>query len=223
MHPPRQDVHGITIYTALSTGGVRSFSSQVLRKLVDLLPSLKIVMEHITTKQGVEFVQNARDGVAGTMTVQHLMLNRNALFSHKGVGGLRPHHYCLPVLKREEHRRALVAAATSGSRKFFAGTDSAPHPQDKKESPCGCAGCFTAPAALELYAQVFEQEGALDRLEAFTSTNGADFYGIPRNARRVRLVKESWTLPTSFQVEGIATGVVPLCAGEEVPWKATLI
>mmetsp|Transcript_7325 Transcript_7325/g.25173 ORF Transcript_7325/g.25173 Transcript_7325/m.25173 type:complete len:274 (-) Transcript_7325:1921-2742(-) len=194
----------------------------VLAPLVDLLPNLKIVMEHITTKEGVEFVQNARKGVCGTLTVQHLLLNRNALFSYGGAGGLRPHHYCLPVLKREEHRKALVAAATSGSSKFFAGTDSAPHTVDKKECSCGCAGCFTAPAALELYAQLFEAEGKLENLEGFVSHHGADFYGLPRNSTSVKLEKATWTIPAAVEVAG-SSPVVPFMAGEEISWRATRV
>mmetsp|Transcript_999 Transcript_999/g.1670 ORF Transcript_999/g.1670 Transcript_999/m.1670 type:complete len:158 (+) Transcript_999:51-524(+) len=155
------------------------------------------------------------------MTVQHLLLNRNALFGYQGKGGLRPHHYCLPVLKRESHRQALVAAATSGNPKFFAGTDSAPHPQDKKECACGCAGCFTASAALEMYAELFEAEGKLDKLEGFTSHHGADFYGVPRHQNKVTLTKTSWKMPESLPVEGL-TPVVPFRAGEEITWKATL-
>eukprot|EP00283_Hemiselmis_rufescens_P010973 CAMPEP_0173418958 /NCGR_PEP_ID=MMETSP1357-20121228/953_1 /TAXON_ID=77926 /ORGANISM="Hemiselmis rufescens, Strain PCC563" /LENGTH=352 /DNA_ID=CAMNT_0014381513 /DNA_START=35 /DNA_END=1093 /DNA_ORIENTATION=+ len=191
----------------------------VLKPLVDGVPELKVVMEHVTTTEGVEFVMNAREGVAATMTVQHMLLNRNALFSYQGQGGLRPHHYCLPILKRESHRRSLVAAATSGSPKFFAGTDSAPHTQDKKEASCGCAGCFTSPAALELYAEVFEGEGKLANLEAFTSLNGCKFYGLPPNDSKVKLTKKSWKMPDTYQVsDGVA--VVPLRAGEEVEWSA---
>jgi len=165
---------------------------------------------------------NAREGVCGTITVQHLLLNRNALFSHNGQGGLRPHHYCLPVLKREEHRAALVKAATSGSTKFFAGTDSAPHAQDKKENCCGCAGCFTAPAALELYCHVFDLEGKLDKLEGFVSHHGADFYKMARNRSKVRLTKETWTMPASCPVEG-SEPVVPFFAGDPIQWKAEKI
>eukprot|EP00667_Euglena_gracilis_P014335 EG_transcript_14846 len=190
----------------------------VLKPLVEALPTLKVVMEHITTAEGVEFVSNARDGVAGTITCHHLLLNRNALFSHAGKGGLRPHHYCLPVLKRETHRRRLLEAATSGSPKFFAGTDSAPHLQDKKEAACGCAGCFTAHAALELYAEAFDSVGKLDRLEGFASQFGADFYGLPRNVEKVTLERKSWVVPDVYAVEGEAQGVVPLRAGEEVGW-----
>mmetsp|Transcript_27301 Transcript_27301/g.64798 ORF Transcript_27301/g.64798 Transcript_27301/m.64798 type:complete len:357 (+) Transcript_27301:79-1149(+) len=196
---------------------------QVLRPLVALLPNLKIVMEHVTTKEGVEFVLNARAGVAGTITVQHLLFNRNALFAYQGKVGLRPHHFCLPILKREEHRQALLAAVASGSSKLFAGTDSAPHPQNAKENPCGCAGCFTAGAALELYAEALEEAGALDKLEAFVSHHGADFYGIPRNTRKVKLLRAPWTLPDTFEVAGPALSLVPLRAGTQIPWTATLL
>ena len=188
------------------------FIERVMQPLRRDFPGLKIVFEHITTREAAQYVSQADDLTAATITAHHLRFNRNALF----VGGLRPHFYCLPVLKREEHRRALVAAATSGSAKFFLGTDSAPHAAVLKEaSVCG-AGCFTAPAALELYAEAFEAAGALDRLEAFASHHGADFYGLPRNAGTVTLRREPRTLPESMPF-GDAT-IKPLCAGEVLNW-----
>jgi dihydroorotase len=174
-----------------------------------------VVLEHITTREAVEFVERTGPNVAATITAHHLLLNRNALFA----GGIRPHAYCLPVLKREEHRRALVAAATSGNPKFFLGTDSAPHARRTKESACGCAGIYTAHAALELYAEVFEQAGALDKLEAFASFHGPDFYGLPRNRDRVTLVKQAWPVPLEIGLGGDA--LVPLRAGETVRWRLT--
>jgi dihydroorotase len=176
-------------------------------------PGLKVVFEHITTRDAAEFVATAPANVGATITAHHLLMNRNAMFS----GGIRPHHYCLPILKREEHRQALVAAAISGSPKFFLGTDSAPHAKSAKETACGCAGMYTAHAAIELYAEAFEQAGALDRLEAFASFNGADFYGLPRNADRITLVRESWLVPESLPFgEDV---LVPLRAGQAVAWK----
>jgi dihydroorotase len=188
------------------------FLDRVLTHLHSDFPDLRIVLEHVTTAEGVEFVESAGTRMAATITAHHLLLNRNALFR----GGLRPHHYCLPVLKRERHRRALVAAATGGNPRFFLGTDSAPHPRGAKESGCGCAGIFSAHAALELYAEVFEAEGALDRLEAFASHNGADFYGLPRNQGTITLHRRGWEVP-----EELAFGdetLVPLRAGETVGW-----
>ncbi|MBW3549676.1 MAG: dihydroorotase [Proteobacteria bacterium] len=190
------------------------FIERHLAPIVARFPRLKVVLEHITTRQGAEFVAGAGPNVGGTITAHHLLLNRNALFA----GGLRPHAYCLPVLKREEHRRALVAAATGGSPKFFLGTDSAPHLRHAKESACGCAGLYTAGAALELYAEVFEQAGALDRLEAFASFHGPDFYGLPRNRDSVTLVKESWTVPAEIELDGEEV-FVPFRAGEAVAWR----
>ncbi len=189
------------------------FIERYLTRLMKDFPRLKIVLEHITTCQAAEFVAAAPARVAATITVHHLLYNRNAMFR----GGLRPHFYCLPVLKRERHREALVAAATSGNPKFFLGSDSAPHAVDAKETACGCAGIYTAHAALELYAEAFEDAGALDRLEAFASFFGADFYGLPRNAGRVTLRREPWTVP-----ERLAFGegaLVPLRAGETVRWR----
>ncbi|HUW27000.1 MAG TPA: dihydroorotase [Sulfuriferula sp.] len=176
-------------------------------------PALKIVLEHLTTRQGVEFVQSAPPHVAATLTVHHLLYNRNAMFQ----GGMRPHYFCLPVLKREAHRQALVAAATSGNAKFFLGTDSAPHAVGAKETACGCAGIYTAHAAIELYAEVFEAAGALDKLEAFASHFGADFYGLPRNGERISLKREAWTVPDALAMG--ETMLVPLRAGESVAWR----
>ena len=191
----------------------RVFIERYLQALCADFPGLRMVLEHVTTREAVDFVSAAAPHVAATITVHHLMLNRNAMFE----GGLNPHHYCLPLIKREIHRRALVEAATSGEAKFFLGTDSAPHPLHAKESACGCAGVYSAPAALELYAEVFEQAGALDKLEAFASFNGADFYGLPRNSERLRLEKTSWTVPT--RCDAGADVVVPLRAGQNVGWK----
>lgn len=189
------------------------FIDTVFAPLMQRLPQLRVVFEHITTRQAAEYVAAAPDNVAATITAHHLLMNRNALFT----GGIRPHHYCLPVLKREVHRQALVAAVTSGSSKFFLGTDSAPHARHTKETSCGCAGMYTANAAIELYAEAFEQAGALDKLEAFASFNGPAFYGLPRNADSVTLVKESWQVPAT-----LAYGeeeLVPLRAGEHVHWR----
>ena len=176
-------------------------------------PALKIVFEHITTREAAQYVQAADAHTAATMTAHHLLYNRNAIFT----GGIRPHYYCLPVLKRETHRLALVEAATSGSAKFFLGTDSAPHPAHLKEHASGCAGCYTAYSALELYAQAFDAVGALDKLEGFASFHGPDFYGLPRNADQVTLQRESWTLPEQFAF-GEAQ-LKPLCAGETLAWR----
>ena len=189
------------------------FLDRVLAPLVEAHPGLKIVMEHLTTAEAVSFVEKAREGVAATITPHHLMMNRNAIFS----GGIRPHNYCLPVLKRERHRQALVRAATSGNIRFFLGTDSAPHSVQTKEAPCGCAGIYSAHAALELYAQVFETAGALHRLEAFASFHGPDFYRLPRNTGSITLVQESWLVPPAYRFgEG---SVIPLSAGETVAWQ----
>jgi dihydroorotase len=189
------------------------FIERHLAPLVERLPQLKIVLEHITTRQGIEFVESAPENVAGTLTAHHLLLNRNAMFS----GGLRPHHYCLPVLKRETHRQALLAAATSGNPRFFLGTDSAPHPQHAKESACGCAGMYSAHAAIELYAEAFEAADALDRLEAFASHFGPDFYGLPRNPTRITLRRKDWQVPASYPL-GTET-LVPLYAGQTLRWR----
>jgi len=174
---------------------------------------LKVVLEHVTTAQGVDFVQTGGPDVAGTITAHHLLLNRNAIF----VGGLNPHAYCLPVLKREKHREALVAAATGGSDRFFLGTDSAPHARRAKESGCGCAGIYTAHAAIELYAAAFEEAGALDKLEGFASLHGPAFYGLEPNAGKITLVKEEWSVPEAYGL-GDST-VVPMGAGLPIAWK----
>jgi dihydroorotase len=176
-------------------------------------PELKIVFEHITTKEAAQYVQAADRFTGATITAHHLLYNRNAIFT----GGIRPHYYCLPVLKRETHRQALVQAATSGSNKFFLGTDSAPHPAHLKEHASGCAGCYTAHTAMELYAQAFDAAGALDKLEGFAAFNGADFYGLPRNQGTITLRRESWTVPETFAV-GEAQ-LKPLCGGETLPWR----
>ena len=189
------------------------FISRVLSPLLAEFPRLKVVFEHITTEQAVEFVRGHAAGgrLAATITAHHLLINRNALFA----GGLRPHAYCLPVAKRERHRKALVKAATSGEASFFLGTDSAPHPVAAKESACGCAGIFTAPAGIELYAEVFERAGALGRLEAFASLNGPRFYGLAPNDDTITLVRRPWTMPDQI------AGVVPFRAGEEIAWTLT--
>jgi len=176
-------------------------------------PELKIVFEHITTLEAAQYVQDADRFTAATLTAHHLLYNRNAIFT----GGIRPHYYCLPVLKRETHRQALVKAATSGSNKFFLGTDSAPHPAHLKEHASGCAGCYTAHAAMELYAQAFDTAGALDKLEGFASFHGADFYGLPRNAGTITLRRENWTPPDAFAF-GEAQ-LKPLAAGEPLAWR----
>jgi dihydroorotase len=186
-----------------------------LQQIVRDFPALKIVVEHITTSEATDFVRAASANVAATITPQHLLYNRNAIFT----GGIRPHFYCLPILKRESHRRSLIAAATSGSSKFFLGTDSAPHAKGTKENACGCAGCFTAHAAMELYAEAFEAVGALDKLDDFASRFGAEFYGLPRNTNKVTLRKETWTPPSEFAF-GNDT-VVALTAGRELSWKLT--
>jgi dihydroorotase len=189
------------------------FLERTLAPLVKRFPRLKVVVEHITTHEAAAFVQRASEFVAATITAHHLLLNRNAIFA----GGIHPHHYCLPVLKREPHRRALLKAATSGSAKFFLGTDSAPHSRANKESCCGSAGVFTAHAAIELYAEAFDSVGALEKLEAFASHHGPDFYGLPRNTAKVKLEKRPWKVPASYPF-GEET-VVPLRAGETVAWQ----
>jgi dihydroorotase len=190
----------------------RVFIERVLAPLVERHPRLKIVLEHVTTADGVEFVRGARPGIAATVTPQHLLLNRNALFA----GGLRPHHYCLPVLKAERHREAVFAAATGGEERFFLGTDSAPHTRRSKESDCGCAGIFSAPAGIELYAEAFEAAGALQRLEAFASEYGARFYGLPLNDGELVLEKREWRPPAEY-VAGDER-LVPFRAGAAVSW-----
>ena len=191
----------------------RVFIDRILEPLARRFPALKIVLEHVTTQEGVDFVQAGGSNIAATVTAHHLLLNRNAMFQ----GGLQPHAYCLPVLKRETHRNALVKAATGGSGKFFLGTDSAPHARERKESPCGCAGIYTAHAALELYAQAFEDAGTLDRLEGFASHFGADFYGLPRNTGSITLVREDWQVPDSYPL-GDST-VIPMHAGKTLHWR----
>ena len=189
------------------------FIERTLAPLTERHPKLKVVLEHVTTAEGVAFIRGAREGVGATITPHHLLLNRNDLL----VGGIRPHHYCLPVLKREHHRRALVEAATSGDARFFLGTDSAPHARERKECACGAAGAFVAAAALELYAEVFDAAGALDQLEAFASRNGPRFYGLPVNAGTVTLRKETWRVPETLSLGNAV--VVPFWAGRELSWR----
>lgn len=189
------------------------FIDSILKDLVNDFPELKIVLEHITTKDAAEFVAAAGDNVAATITAHHLLYNRN----HMLAGGIRPHYYCLPILKRNTHQEALIKAATSGSKKFFLGTDSAPHMKHAKEAACGCAGSYTAHAAIELYAEAFEDADALDKLEAFASFNGPDFYGLPRNTDTITLEKESWTVPETYQLGDSA--VVPIRAGDSISWQ----
>ena len=191
------------------------FIDRELGMLVERFPQLKIVLEHVTTADAVEFVCQASANLGATITAHHLLLNRNAIFR----GGIHPHHYCLPILKREEHRQALVKAATSGNPKFFLGTDSAPHERSTKENDCGCAGVYTAHAALALYAEVFDSVGALDKLEVFASHNGADFYGLPRNRQRITLERYPTPVPASYAY-GRGT-LVPLRAGGMVDWRLT--
>jgi dihydroorotase len=190
----------------------RVFIERVLMPLVERFPRLKVVMEHITTTEAVQFVTAATDRVAATITAHHLLLNRNAIFQ----GGIRPHHYCLPVLKRESHRQALIGAAVSGNPKFFLGTDSAPHARHTKETSCGCAGLYTAHAGIELYAEAFDAAQALDKLERFASFFGADFYGLPRNRERVTLRRVAWQVPADVAFG--ADRLVPMRAGAQVQW-----
>jgi dihydroorotase len=189
------------------------FIERHLSPTIQRFPTLKVVLEHVTTREGVEFVREASGPVAATITAHHLLINRNAIFA----GGLNPHNYCLPILKRESHRQILMEAATSGDKRFFLGTDSAPHLRSIKESACGCAGIYTAHAALELYAEVFEKANALDRLEAFASFHGPDFYGLPRNSGDITLVKDSQKIPDSFSTNHDA--VVPMRAGKVINWR----
>ena len=190
------------------------FIDTVLAPLLERFPSLRVVMEHITTADAARFVASAGENLAATITAHHLLYNRNAIFQ----GGVRPHWYCLPVLKRETHRQALVEAAISGSPRFFLGTDSAPHARNAKEASCGCAGCYTAYAALELYAEAFEAAGALERLEAFASFHGPDFYRLPRNSGTITLQKAEWTVPQDYPYLETDT-LVPLRAGETLRWQ----
>lgn len=211
-------VHGEVTHASIDVFDREAvFIDQVLEPLRRRHPGLKVVFEHITTKQAADYVEqantNTEGAIAATITPQHLLFNRNAIFT----GGLRPHYYCLPVLKREEHRIALVEKATSGNPRFFLGTDSAPHAKGTKESACGCAGCYTAPHALAMYAEVFEQAQALDRLEGFASFFGADFYGLPRNVRKIKLQKAPQVIPAEYPLGQEV--VVPLRAGETLSWS----
>ena len=189
------------------------FIDNILKPLVAKFPNLKIVLEHITTADAVEFVEQSEGNVGATITAHHLLMNRNDIF----VGGIRPHHYCLPILKRDTHRKALVKAATSGSEKFFLGTDSAPHAQGAKESACGCAGMYTAYHAMELYAEAFDKADALDKLEGFASVNGPAFYGLPQNEDTITLIREAWDVPQSLDLAN--EKIIPLRAGEKCQWK----
>jgi len=191
----------------------QAFIEETLGPMLERFPRLKVVLEHITTREAAQFVEVTGPNIAATITAHHLLLNRNALF----LGGIRPHHYCLPVLKRETHREALVEAATSGNPKFFLGTDSAPHARNTKEAPCGCAGIYTAHAAIELYAAAFEEAGALDKLEGFASVFGAQFYGLPLNSSNITLAREEWRVPERLPFG--SEDLVPLRAGETIPWK----
>jgi len=207
-------IHGETTDPAVDVfDREKAFIEEILGPIVDRFAGLKIVLEHITTRDAVQYVEVTGPNVGATITAHHLLLNRNALF----LGGLRPHHFCLPVLKREEHREALVEAATSGNPKFFLGTDSAPHSRATKETACGCAGIYTAHAAIELYAAAFEEAGALDRLEGFASHHGADFYGLPRNQDSITLQREKWAVPATLRYG--KEELVPLRAGETIAWK----
>jgi dihydroorotase len=212
-------VHGETTDPAVDVfDRERAFIDSVLIPLRRRFPALRVVFEHITTREAVQYVEQADDRIGATITAHHLRYNRNALFvGTDGRNGIRPHAYCLPVIKREAHRQALVRAATGGNPRFFLGTDSAPHPVREKESACGCAGCFTAPLALPMYADCFEQAGALDRLEAFASFHGADFYRLPRNRDRITLQRGPWQPPAELPLG--AERVVPLGAGETFAWK----
>ena len=189
------------------------FIARHMISLVKNFPTLKIIFEHITTKDAADFVAESSKHVAATITAHHLLMNRNDMF----IGGIRPHHYCLPILKRESHRQSLIKAATSGNAKFFLGTDSAPHTKQAKEAACGCAGMYTAHAALELYAEAFESVNQLDKLEAFASFYGADFYGLPRNTAQITLQKTSWTVPNELAMGN--ESLVPLRAGQQIHWK----
>jgi dihydroorotase len=190
------------------------FVDRILSPLIKNFPALRVVLEHVTTREGVDFVRSCNGSVAATITAHHLLLNRNAIF----LGGIRPHHYCLPILKREAHRQALVGAATSGDPRFFLGTDSAPHGKSAKETGCGCAGCYTAYAGIELYAEVFDAVGKLERLEAFASHFGADFYRMPRNREYITLIRRDWRVQDSLPYTEDEK-LVPLRAGEDVAWS----
>ncbi|KAL7456546.1 hypothetical protein ACHAWC_010163 [Mediolabrus comicus] len=209
----------LCIHSEVSTPGIDIFDREpifidnIIKPLVKDMPKLKIVMEHISTQEAVDYVFSSSDNVKASITCHHLLYNRNALL----VGGIKPHFYCLPILKRETHREALLRAATSGSNKFFLGTDSAPHAVENKESACGCAGAYTAHCALQLYAEAFESVGALDKLEAFCSFNGADHYQLPRNKQKITLEKKSWVVPKRYSFGH--SQLVPLRAGEAVAWS----
>ncbi|UJF17318.1 dihydroorotase [Vibrio sp. SS-MA-C1-2] len=207
-------VHGeVTTHSVDIFDREKEFLETVLAPIVNDFPNLKIVLEHITTAEATEFVNNANENVAATITAHHLLFNRN----HMLVGGIKPHFYCLPILKRNTHQQALIAAATSGSPKFFIGTDSAPHAKDKKENACGCAGSYTAHAAVELYAEVFDKEGKLENLEAFVSLNGPTFYNLPVNHDKLTLTKSAWTVPETMSFGHDV--VVPIRAAEEIEWS----
>ena len=209
----------LLIHGEVTTPGVDIFDREKvfidsrLAPLVERFPRLKMVLEHITTREAVDFVSAAPDNIAATVTVQHLLYNRNQML----VGGIRPHYFCLPILKRDLHQQALREAVASGSPKYFLGTDSAPHAQDAKENACGCAGCFTAHAAIEMYAEVFDELGALDKLEGFASLHGPDFYGLPRNDETITLRRRAWKVPPSYSYGG--KNLVPLRAGEQIKWS----
>lgn len=209
----------LLVHAEVTDGNVDVFDREKVfidRHMLPLLkryPNLKVVFEHITTKDAADFVTDAPSNFAATITAHHLLMNRNDMFK----GSIQPHHYCLPILKREEHRLTLVKAATSGNRKFFLGTDSAPHAKHAKEAACGCAGIYTAHAAIELYAEVFEAANALDKLEAFASFYGADFYGLPRNKDKITLQKTSWLVPNELPLGN--ESLVPLRAGQQIHWK----
>ncbi len=189
------------------------FLDKVLAGIIKNFPELRIVFEHATTREAVQFVTEASEQLAATITPQHLMFNRNAILA----GGIKPHYYCLPIIKRETHRQALIEAATGGNKKFFLGTDSAPHLQHLKENSCGCAGCYSAHAAIELYAEIFDRAEKLDKLEAFASFNGADFYRLPRNTDKIMIQKATWRIPDNYQVEN--NFLIPLRAGEDLTWR----
>ena len=208
-------VHGEVTDPAIDVFDRESaFIEEVLGPLIARFPNLKVVLEHITTREATQFVEVTGPNIAATITAHHLLMNRNSLF----LGGVRPHHYCLPVLKREEHREALVEAATSGNPKFFLGTDSAPHARSAKEAACGCAGMYTAHGAIELYAVAFEEAGKLDKLEGFASRFGPQFYGLQPNRDRITLVRSEWRMPASLPF-GPGEELIPLRAGEMIPWK----
>ena len=189
------------------------FIDKILQPLLKDFPRLKVVLEHITTKHAAEFVAQENENIAATITAHHLLFNRNVMFK----GGMNPHYYCLPILKRETHREALIAAATGGNKKFFLGTDSAPHAQDNKETSCGCAGIYSAHAAIELYAEAFDSANALDKLEGFASFHGPDFYGLPRNTGTITLEKVDWQVPDSYSFA--QQKLIPLRAGDVIHWK----